>query len=102
MRQRPSTSLVALTNETFLRDRSDQRAIARKNETARKTACAACARAVLCVEEPFVGSEWTMEPQRVIKARRLDRALEHRAAMRDQGRVKQRHVRSIGQHALVN
>src|SRR3954469_5491547 len=96
------TPIIALTNETFLCNRSDQRAIARKNKAARKAACTTRARTVLCIEKPSVGSERAVEPQRMIKARRLDRALEHRAAVRDQGCIKQRHVRSIGQYALVN
>ena len=74
-----STSMPAIlfADQAFLRDRSDQRAVARKNEAPGKAACAVRARAVLCVEEPFVGSERTMKPQRVVEARRLDRTLEH-------------------------
>ena len=82
-----STPVIAFANDAFLYDRSDQPAVAREDQPARATPRPMRARAILGVKEPFVCPERAMEPQRVIKARWLNRALEHSAAMRDQGRV---------------
>ena len=60
------------------------------------------ARAVLGVEQPLVGAERAVEPQRVVEARRHDVFGEHAAAVRDQGRVEQHHVGGVSQHALMD
>src|SRR5690242_7159247 len=72
---------ITFTDEPFLGDRSDQRAVAGKNEAAREAARAVGTRAILGIKKPFVSPERAVEPQGVVEARRLDRALEHRAAV---------------------
>ena len=60
------------------------------------------ARAVLGVEQPLVGAERAVEPQRVVEARRHDVFREHAAAVRNQSRVEQHHVGGVSQHALMD
>src|SRR6185312_11006793 len=56
---------------------------------------------VLRVQEPLIGPERTMEPQRVIEAGELNVPVEPEFAVGDQGRVEQREVGGVSQHALV-
>ena len=58
--------------------------------------------AVLRIEQPFVGAERTVKPERVVEARRHDGLFEHGAAVRDQRRIEQHHVGRIGEHALMD
>src|ERR1700723_2395294 len=68
--QGPPLHLVApaLPQQSLLGHRSDQRAVAGEDQTARKAARVGKARAVLGVEQPFVGAERAVEPQRVVEA----------------------------------
>ena len=58
-------------------------------------------RAVLDVEQPVIGPEWPMKPDRVVEARQHQTRVEHEAAMGDQRRIEQGEIRGIGEHALV-
>src|ERR1700734_2166538 len=58
----------ALPQQAFLGDGSDQGAVERKDQAARKAARVGEARAVLGVEQPFVGAERAGKPQRVVEA----------------------------------
>ena len=59
-----------------------------RRSAAAEAACAGGRRAVLGIEQPFVGPEGTVEPQGMIEAGGLDRAVEDAAAMGDQGRIR--------------
>src|ERR1700722_951461 len=58
----------ALPQQSLLCHRRHQRAVAGKDQAARKAARVGEARAVLGVEQPFVGAERAVEPQRVVEA----------------------------------
>src|SRR5262249_1463581 len=45
---------------------------------------------------------WSMKPQCVIKARRHQLLIEHRASVRDQGGIEEHQVRRVGEHALMD
>src|SRR5262245_61611106 len=91
-RKLESARLAALAQQSFLRHGGNQRAVAREDEPAREAARAGQVWALLCVEQPVVGAERTMQPQRMVEARRHDAFLEHRASVRDQRGVEQRQV----------
>src|ERR1700685_952518 len=57
-----------LPQQAFLCHRSDQRAVAGKDQAAREAARVGEARAVLGIEQPFVGAERAVEAQRVVEA----------------------------------
>src|SRR5690606_37626548 len=95
-------SFLALADQPFLGDRSDEPAVARVDQAARKTERAFRVRRVLGVEQPRVGAKRAMKPERMIDAGALDRLFKHGAAMRDQRRVEQHQVGGISEHALMN
>src|SRR5713226_4975613 len=97
-----SVFFPALADQSLLRDRRHQRSIARKYQAARQSARTRCVRGVLGIEQPLVGAEGTVKPQRMVEARGLNRFLEDGAAVRNEGGVEQRHVGGIGEHALVD
>src|ERR671921_2713152 len=73
--------LANVTDETFLRHRGNEGAVARVNKPTGEPEGSARARAVLGVEQPLVGPERAMKPQGVVEARGLDGSLEHRATV---------------------
>ncbi len=91
-----------LAQQALLRDGSHQCAVARKDQPAGETARAVEIGAVLGIEQPIIGAERPMKPERVVEARRHDVLLEHRASVGDQRGIEQHHVGRIGQHALVD
>ena len=91
-----------LAHQAFLRHRGHQRAVAREDQPAREAARARHVRRVLGIEQPVVGAERAVQPQRVVEARRHDGLLEHAAAVRRERGVEQRHVGGVGEHALVD
>ena len=96
------TSSAPLAHQAFLRHRGDQRAVAREYQSAREAARAVQVGRILRVEQPVVGAERPVQPQRMIEARGHEFLLEQRAAVRHQRGVEQRHVGGIGQHALMD
>src|SRR6516165_9680731 len=85
-----------LSQQPLLGDRRYQRAVACEDQAPRKTAGTGQARAVLRIEQPFIGAERTMEPHRMIEARGHDVVTENSAAVGDQRGVEQSHIGSIG------
>src|SRR5688500_9121968 len=73
-----------------------------EDQAAGKAPPAAQVGAVLRIEQPFVGAERPMNPQRVIETRGHNLLLEYRVAMRHQGGVEQGHVARISQYAAVD
>src|SRR5450759_2790372 len=71
-----------LAHQAFLRHRGDQRAVAGENKSAREAARAVQIRRVLRVEQPLVGAERSMQPERMIEAGGHEFLLEQRAPVR--------------------
>src|SRR4051812_8418204 len=103
-------------DETLLDDRDGERAVTPEHVALREPAGAGRGRALLVVEQPFVGAERTVEPHRVVEARghhttvvpqrvRQGRGVDERhvARVRDDTRVQQRVVghRRRGPEPLV-
>src|SRR4051794_19719954 len=65
-----SAVLAPFAQQSFLRHGSDQRSVAREDEPASEAAPTGQVRALLCVEQPVVGAERTMQPQRMVETRR--------------------------------
>src|SRR5262249_24052443 len=76
LRARRSALDPALADQAFLCNRGNEGPVPSKNQPAGETAGAVQVRTVLCIEQPVVGPERPMEPQRVIEARRDERFLE--------------------------
>src|SRR5436190_24197100 len=92
----------AFPQQPLLSHRSNQRPVAREDKTTREAARAREVGTVLTIEQPVVSAKRSMKPQRMIEARGHDGLFEHRTAVRDQRRIEQHHVRSVGKHALVD
>src|SRR5258707_7754436 len=90
-----ASRLTALAQKTFLSNRCNQGSILGKDQASSKTACGGCVRTVLGVKQPFIGFEWPMKPQCVVKACRHDGLFEYCAAVRDEGRIKEHQVRRM-------
>src|SRR5712692_9387391 len=99
---RGSSPRAPLPQQSLLRDRSHQRPVPRKDQAARKAARARKVGTVLGVQQPLVGAERPVKPERVIEARRHDGLVEHAAAVRDQRGIEQHHVGRVSEHALVD
>src|SRR5262249_14912035 len=95
------SSFATLSHQPFLGNGRNQGSVAFEYETAGKSAGPGSARAILRINQPFIGRKRPMKPQRMIKARRHDALVEHGAAMKDQGRVEQHHIGRVREYALV-
>src|SRR5262249_23235607 len=82
----------ALAQQALLGNRGDERAVAHEDQAAGETARARQIRAVLRVQQPFVGAEGTVEPQAVIEARGHDAPVEYRTPEGYQRHVQQGEV----------
>src|SRR3569833_2901774 len=86
----PRSRLTPQAHQAFLDHRRDQGAVAGEYKSARQPARAMQVRRVLRVEQPLVGAERAVQPQRMVAARRHELVLEQGAAVPRQRRVEQR------------
>ena len=54
--------LLTFAQEPLLRYRRDQGPVAAEDQASREAPCTARVGTVLCIEQPFIGLEWPVEP----------------------------------------
>ena len=92
---------LSLPHQTLLGHGRYDDTFARVDATAAKSARAVARGAVHGIEQPFIGAERPVEPQRMVEASELDIGIEHELAMGDQCGVEQGEVGCVRQHTLV-
>src|SRR5690606_31008605 len=70
-------------HQALLGGRGYEETVALEDAAPAEPACAECRRAVLGIEEPFVGAEGPVEPHGVVEARELQVLVKHQLAVRD-------------------
>src|SRR5579863_8463772 len=93
---------LPLPQQALLRHRGDQSPIASEDLTPGEAARATEIGAVFRIQQPLVGAERPMKPQRVVEACRHNVLIEHGFAERHEGSVEQSHVGGIGENALMD
>src|ERR1017187_5347401 len=86
-------------DQPFLYHRDDELAVAGEHLPAGQPQCAAGNRGLLRGQQPPVGTEWPVEPHRVIQAGAGGPTVRPGQPMRQQNRIQQGHVGGIGHQA---